>query len=46
MTNSSPAPAVAEPPAEDLVVEVRNVTAGYLPGVNILNAMLADSRAG
>ena len=37
MTNSSPAPAVAEPPAEDLVIEVRNVTAGYLPGVNILN---------
>ena len=37
MTNSSPAPAVAEPPAEDLVVEVRNVTAGYIPGVNILN---------
>ena len=37
MTNSSPAPAVAEPPAEDLVVEVRNVIAGYLPGVNILN---------
>lgn len=37
MTNSSPAPAVADPPAEDLVVDVRNVTAGYLPGVNILN---------
>lgn len=37
MTNSSPAPAVAEPPAGDLVVEVRNVIAGYLPGVNILN---------
>jgi branched-chain amino acid transport system ATP-binding protein len=37
MTNSSPAPAVAEPPAEDLVVDVRNVTAGYIPGVNILN---------
>ena len=37
MTNSSPAPAVAEPPAADLVVEVRNVVAGYLPGVNILN---------
>ncbi len=37
MTNSSPAPAVAEPPAEDLVVEVRNVIAGYIPGVNILN---------
>ncbi len=37
MTNSSPAPAVAEPAAEDLVVDVRNVIAGYLPGVNILN---------
>ncbi|GAA1766225.1 ABC transporter ATP-binding protein [Agromyces humatus] len=37
MTNSSPAPAVADPPAEQLVVEVRNVIAGYLPGVNILN---------
>jgi len=37
MTNSSPAPAVAEPPADDLVVDVRNVVAGYLPGVNILN---------
>lgn len=37
MTNSSPAPAVAEPPAEDLVIDARNVVAGYLPGVNILN---------
>ena len=37
MTNSSPAPAVAEAPAEDLVVDVRNVIAGYIPGVNILN---------
>ena len=37
MTNSSPAPAVAEPPAEDLVIDVRNVIAGYIPGVNILN---------
>ena len=32
MTNSSPAPAVAEPPAEDLVVDVRNVTPGTFPG--------------
>ena len=30
MTNSSPAP--------EMVVEVKNVTAGYLPGVNILNS--------
>jgi branched-chain amino acid transport system ATP-binding protein len=37
MTNSSAAPAVAEPPATELVVDVRNVVAGYLPGVNILN---------
>ncbi len=37
MTNSSVAPAVAEPPASDLVIEVRDVVAGYLPGVNILN---------
>jgi branched-chain amino acid transport system ATP-binding protein len=36
MTNSSPAPAVADPSAVDLVVEVRDITAGYLPGVNIL----------
>src|SRR6187455_512979 len=46
MTNSSPAPAVAEPPAEDLVVEVRNVTAGYIPGVNILNACSLVARQG
>ncbi|MDF0512659.1 ABC transporter ATP-binding protein [Agromyces sp. H3Y2-19a] len=37
MTNSSPAPAVEQPPAGDLVVDVRSITAGYLPGVNILN---------
>ena len=38
MTNSSPAPAVAPTPATELVVEVRDVTAGYIPGVNILNS--------
>jgi branched-chain amino acid transport system ATP-binding protein len=38
MTNSSLAPAVAPTPATELVVEVRNVTAGYIPGVNILNS--------
>ena len=37
MTNSSVAPTVAEPPATNLVVEVRDVVAGYLPGVNILH---------
>ncbi|MCD5346292.1 ABC transporter ATP-binding protein [Agromyces sp. S2-1-8] len=37
MTNNSPAPAVEQPPAGDLVVDVRSITAGYLPGVNILN---------
>lgn len=36
MTNSSAAPVVAEPPASELVVDVRNVVAGYLPGVDIL----------
>ena len=38
MTNSSLAPAVATTPDTELVVEVRNVTAGYIPGVNILNS--------
>ena len=37
MTNSSPAPAMAPTPTTELVVEVRDVTAGYIPGVNILN---------
>ena len=38
MTNSSPAPTVAPTPTTELVVEVRDVTAGYIPGVNILNS--------
>ena len=38
MTNSSPAPTVAPTPTTNLVVEVRDVTAGYIPGVNILNS--------
>jgi branched-chain amino acid transport system ATP-binding protein len=38
MTNSSPAPTVAPTPTAELVVEVRDVTAGYIPGVNILNS--------
>jgi branched-chain amino acid transport system ATP-binding protein len=37
MTNSSPAPAMAPTTTAELVVEVRDVTAGYIPGVNILN---------
>ena len=38
MTNSSPATAPAYTPTGQPVVEVKTVTAGYLPGVNILNA--------
>ena len=35
-TEPTPAP-VAEAPAREMVVEVKELTAGYLPGVNILN---------
>ncbi|RXZ50063.1 ABC transporter ATP-binding protein [Agromyces binzhouensis] len=52
MTNSEPA-ASAEPTGgtatvdtRDLVVEVRDVTAGYLPGVNILNGCSLTARDG
>ncbi|WP_104100923.1 ABC transporter ATP-binding protein [Cryobacterium sp. M96] len=38
MTNTSPAAAPAYTPTGQPVVEVKTVTAGYLPGVNILNA--------
>ena len=40
MTNSSPTTAPAPSPAQTgvPVVDVKTVTAGYLPGVNILNA--------
>ncbi|TFD32612.1 ABC transporter ATP-binding protein [Cryobacterium cryoconiti] len=38
MTNTSPAAAPAYAPTGQPVVEVKTVTAGYLPGVNILNA--------
>jgi len=38
MTNSESATSAVMEPAADAVVEVRNVTAGYLPGVNILNS--------
>lgn len=46
MTNSEPtASAVLEPVAEP-VVEVETVTAGYLPGVNILNSCSLLARQG
>jgi branched-chain amino acid transport system ATP-binding protein len=46
MTNSEPtANAVLEPVA-DTVVEVETVTAGYLPGVNILNSCSLVARQG
>jgi len=38
LTNTSPAAAPAYTPTGQPVVEVKTVTAGYLPGVNILNA--------
>ena len=38
MTSSSPMAPEAPTPVATPVVEVRNVTAGYLPGVNILNS--------
>src|SRR5690348_13086932 len=47
MTNNEPAGStqVAERP-HDLVVEVNDVTAGYLPGVNILNGCSLTARQG
>src|SRR5665647_1656370 len=38
MTNSSPMAAPALPSTRTAVVEVKDVTAGYLPGVDILNS--------
>ena len=38
MTNSEPTASPVLEPTGDVVVEVRDVTAGYLPGVNILNS--------
>ncbi|MFK4728629.1 ABC transporter ATP-binding protein [Agromyces mediolanus] len=47
MTNTEPAGATAvEPPRGDTVVEVAEVTAGYLPGVNILNGCSLVARQG
>ncbi|MBW9094206.1 ABC transporter ATP-binding protein [Microbacterium jejuense] len=37
MSDTAQAPAPAPTPAAQNVIEVRDVTAGYLPGVNILN---------
>ena len=37
MTNSEPAAGAVLDPVAEAVIEVENVTAGYLPGVNILN---------
>ena len=38
MTTTSPEATAAPAPTGVPVVEVKNVTAGYLPGVNILNS--------
>lgn len=46
MTNSEPTAAAVLEPVTDAVVEVDTVTAGYLPGVNILNACSLVARQG
>jgi branched-chain amino acid transport system ATP-binding protein len=46
MTNSEPAASAVLEPVADAVVEVDAVTAGYLPGVNILNACSLVARQG
>ena len=46
MTNSEPTASAVLEPAADPVVEVDTVTAGYLPGVNILNACSLMARQG
>jgi len=46
MTNSEPAAGAVLDPVADAVVEVDNVTAGYLPGVNILNSCSLVARQG
>ena len=47
MTTSSPvAAAPASAPLTDLVVEVRGITAGYLPGINILTECSLTARTG
>lgn len=46
MTNSEPTAGAVLDPVADAVVEVDTVTAGYLPGVNILNACSLVARQG
>ena len=46
MTNSEPTAGAVLDPVADAVVEVETVTAGYLPGVNILNACSLIARQG
>ena len=46
MTNSEPAAGAVLDPVADAVIEVDAVTAGYLPGVNILNACSLVARQG
>ena len=46
MTTTSPEAAAAAAPARDMVIEVADVVAGYLPGVNILNGCSLTAREG
>ena len=46
MTNSEPTANAVLDPVADAVVEVETVTAGYLPGVNILNSCSLVARQG
>ncbi|GLI28007.1 ABC transporter ATP-binding protein [Agromyces rhizosphaerae] len=46
MTNSEPSAAPVMEPEREMVVDVRGVTAGYLPGVNILNDCSLQARDG
>ncbi|MEI5584030.1 MULTISPECIES: ABC transporter ATP-binding protein [unclassified Agromyces] len=46
MTNSEPTASPVLEPTGEMVVEVRDVTAGYLPGVNILNSCSLTARQG
>ena len=46
MTNSEPAAGAVLDPVAETVVEVDAITAGYLPGVNILNACSLIARQG
>lgn len=46
MTNSEPSASTVLQPETDTVVEVDSVTAGYLPGVNILNSCSLVAKQG